>query len=445
MKKIDTSKCLCAVTFLLILLFRIGHYACQNIPYFTSDSSGYMSVDLGYLATHFISNVGQAPAYGVGLAVLRAVCGGAYLYVAVAIQMLLSFAALFALARVMTMLGINKYLQLVLLLGYGANPAVCGWDACILTESLSISCTVFFLLFIVRYILKGKMSDAVWATVIVFYMVFLRPQFLYIFAALLLFFILKSAFEETKAKTNIKIVLLMLCQTALILVYCVNFNAAYGVFSISDAMPRQNLKICIDRGYYTEFENQEIVNWIENCQKGEDAITENWNAATTAVTQFGNKEIGQQTKKYFQTHLLQYVKDTVDVMIDDSTTKFLGYGSASYYLYANMNPNAPGIVNKIDKLQIALFNNITVGQAMVVSLLEGVAMVYVWVKRKRPPWIHMALFSISMCVTWLTYFLTCFEYMRTMSSVLPYFYLMIGLFVQWVCTASLPKREKKTL
>ena len=272
--------------------------------------------------------------------------------------------------------------------------------------------------------------------VIVFYMVFLRPQFLYVFAALLVFFLLKSIFEETKSKTNLKMVLLMACQTVLILLYCGNFKTAYDVFSLSDAMPRQNLKICIDRGYYTGFENQELVEWISSCQKGEDAYEDNWDTAMSAVSKFGNQEISRQTSQYFRTHLSEYIKDTLDILVDDTTTTFLGYGSASYKLYANANAEAPGIARKIDRLQTALFNHVTVGQALVVSLLEGIAMVYVWIKRKRPPWIHMALFAISMCTTWLTYFLTCFEYMRTMVSVLPYFYIMVGLFVQWACTTS---------
>lgn len=442
-KRWQKKNILYAGSFLLILLFRIGHYASQKMPYFTSDSNGYMNLDLGYLFTHFVSNEGQAPGYGFFLAVIRVLVGGNYLNIVVAIQILLSFLSLFALAYTMNLLGLNLVLQQVLLVLYGANPAICGWDGCILTESLSLSCTVFFFCCITRYITMGKLRDAVWGGVIVFYMVFLRPQFLYVFAALLVFFLLKSIFEETEAKTNLKMVLLMACQTVLILLYCGNFKTAYDVFSLSDAMPRQNLKICIDRGYYTGFENRELVEWIEAYQKGEDVYEENWGAAMSAVSEFGNQEIGQQTSQYFRTHLSEYIKDTLDILVDDTTTTFLGYGSASYKLYENVNADAPGIARKIDRLQTALFNHVTVGQALAVSLLEGVAMVYVWIKRKRPPWIHMALFSISMCTTWLTYFLTCFEYMRTMVSVLPYFYIMVGLFIQWTCTVSLSERETK--
>lgn len=430
-------------SFLLILIFRIGHYASQKIPYFTSDSRGYMNVDLRYLFTHFVSNEGQAPGYGFFLAIVRILVGTNYLNVVVAIQILLSFLSLFALAYTMNLLGINLLLQQVLLVFYGANPAICGWDGCILTESLSLSCTVLFLFFIIRYIIENNRWDAIRGGVIVFYMVFLRPQFLYVFAALLLFFLLKSIFEESKSRQNFKIVLLMACQTILILLYCGNFKAAYGVFSLSDAMPRQNLKICIDRGYYKEFDNPKLVKWIEDFQRGENIYEETWGATMSAISEFGNEEISRQTKKCIRVHLSDYIKDTLDIIVDDTTTTFLGYGSASYKLYENINAEAPGVVHKIDRLQLALFNNVTVGQALAASLLEGFAMVYVWVKWKRPPWIHMALFSISMCTTWLTYFLTCFEYMRTMISVLPYFYIMVGLFLQWVCTVSLPEREKK--
>ena len=238
-----------------------------------------------------------------------------------------------------------------------------------------------------------------------------------------------------------KMVLFMAGETVLILLYCVNFKAAYGVFSLTDAVPRQNLKICIDRGYYTEFENQELVDFIRGYQVGDESLAENWNATTGAIAEFGNVEIARQTKQYFRTHLAKYVKDTVDILVDDTTTPFMGYGTASYRLYANVNESAPGIVRKIDRLQDALFATVTVGWALLVSLLEGIAMAYTWIKRKRPPWVHMALFSISMCTTWLTYFLTCFEYMRTMVSVLPYFYIMVGLFIQWVTTAALPQGD----
>ena len=57
-------------------------------------------------------------------------------------------------------------------------------------------------------------------------------------------------------------------------------------------------------------------------------------------------------------------------------------------------------------------------------------MVVVWIKRRTMPWLHMALFSISVCTTYLTFFITNAHYMRTMISILPYFFCMAGLFLQ---------------
>ena len=33
-------------------------------------------------------------------------------------------------------------------------------------------------------------------------------------------------------------------------------------------------------------------------------------------------------------------------------------------------------------------------------------MVIAWVQQKRPPWLHMALFALLMCTTFLTFFIT---------------------------------------
>lgn len=257
-------------------------------------------------------------------------------------------------------------------------------------------------------------------------MVFLRPQFLYVFAALFLFFILKSFFEETKAKTNRKITVLMAVQTVLILVYCANFKTAYGIFSLSDAMPRQNLITCMQMGYYKEFENEEMAQMLD---KFVDGGTVDWTGYDLAVEKYGNAEIAIQTKKYFQQHLTQYICDTANVMLADAYTVFDGY---DYRPYDAMRPDLSENARKILRIQGIVFNRLTIGLVLVIVLFEGVSMICVWITERRPPWVHMALFSISMCTTYLTYFLTCGEYMRTMISVLPYFCIMCGMFIQWI-------------
>lgn len=434
MKKTNMKRLPCILAIAVIFVFRIVNYSALELPAMYSDSGAYVSFDWEFFAEHFVVKTGRAPLYPVLISACR-VFGDHYLDVLIGIQMLLSATALFALYEILKMLGVNYYLRLVLVVFYGASPAVCGWDGCVLTESLSLTFMVWFFFFVVRYIKVGNGKNAAAAAIISFMMSFLRPQFLYVFAALFVFFVLKSLFEETQRKTNRKMLVMMVVQTGLILIYCWNFKAVFGVFSLTDALPRQEIKICVDRGYYKELENQDITKTIEQClQDGQD----NWQATKAAVYQFGNAEIDRQAKKYFREHLNAYLGDTVHIVLEDMTTRFYGYDRSA----SPMKENAPRIAYRVMQVQNTLFQPVTVGWALVASLLSGVAMVFVWIRKKKMPWIHMALFSISMCTTYLTYFVTCDEYMRTMITVLPLLCIMVGMFLQWGCTEPLQEREQ---
>ena len=192
---------------------------------------------------------------------------------------------------------------------------------------------------------------------------------------------------------------------------------------------------CMERGYYKDFENKDMVKLLEAYVDDENV---DWNGTVAAVEKFGNAEVSRQTTQFFKKHLVMYGKDTLKVAVNDMSSEFYGYDAV-----AKTKDSVPGVVYRIITLQRALFGKVSVGWALIASLLEGIAMAYVWIQERRPPWIHMALFSIAMCTTWLTYFVTCGEYMRTMVSVLPYFYIMVGLFVQWACTASPTGKAKR--
>ena len=152
--KLDKEKRLYLAAFLLILLFRGANYIGLEYPVLFPDSTGYISLEWDYLRTHWVTNTGQPLLYPLLIAICK-VFGTHYLDVVVGIQMLLSLSALFAFAYALQILGLNLYLRLILLLFYGASPAICGWDGCILTESLSLSGTVWFVFFITRYIKRG--------------------------------------------------------------------------------------------------------------------------------------------------------------------------------------------------------------------------------------------------------------------------------------------------
>lgn len=83
----------------------------------------------------------------------------------------------------------------------------------------------------------------------------------------------------------------------------------------------------------------------------------------------------------------------------------------------------------------SVFQPFTIGCVLLISFLEGIVMCVLWVRNKSVPWIHTALFSISISTFFTPYFSTCAEYMRTMVSILPYMYILIALFLNWSADA----------
>ena len=420
------KQCLWICVIPAILISRICWYGIQQPYIIYPDSTQYIRFDtLEVLRGNLNATDGRPPLYGIFLDLMGTFFGESYLSATKFVQILVSFLSIVVFAKLLRRLGVSSPCRELCVFLYGVTPAVAGWDNAILTESFSLSGTVMFFYWIVLYIQNHQLRYGVLAHLMVFALVFLRPQFLVYLALLLTFLVLKFFFPFERAERK-RIVTLLLLQVVLwggIWGYCVGFEKATGVFSLTTASPIQNMRVCIDRGYYADFDDEKVKQFIEQKMEELPGNTEVFNAT---AAEFGIPRCGEVAQHYFSTHFSTYVIDTIDVMINDLQTRFCGYG-----LYSDkINTGARGIFYKTYALQMGLFGIATVAHALIFSALEGVAMAIVWVRRRSLPWIHMALFSISICTTVTTYFVTCGEYMRTMISVVPYLYCMMGMFLQ---------------
>lgn len=410
----------------LIALSRICWYG-MLLPYKDtfSDCGDYIAFDTLAMLQGSPVN-GRAPIYGMFLDFLELLFPAQYLSVAAFIQAAVSTVSLFVLAKLLYRIGVSSPWCELCVFFYSTTSAVLGWDACILTESFSLSWVIFFFYCTVLYIQQHRLRDGVLSILWAMALIFLRPQFLVYLALLLAFFVLKLIFPYDKAerKTLGKLLLLQLVCWAGIFAYCLVFQTHFGVFSMSNAMPRQNLMVCIDRGYYTDLEDGELASFVleQLDQGGEPAIV-----CTEAIERFGNGRVDKATRQYFADHFDRYFWDTIDVMWQNSGEAFYGYAYNDALCY---NSDAWGGFFDLYPYQKILFDNLTILHVLLASALEGIAMVVVWIKRRTMPWLHMALFSISVCTTYLTFFITNAQYMRTMISILPYFFCMAGLFLQ---------------
>lgn len=350
---------------------------------------------------------------------------GAYLDATKIVQLLLSVFSVFIFAKLLRKIGVSTPWCQICVFLYGTTPAIVGWENTILTESFSLSGSVLFIYWAVLYIQEHRLRHGVLMLVLAAGLTFLRPQFLTYLALLGVFFALKLffPFDRRERRTILILLLVEVVFAGGILGYCKNFEKATGIFSLTTALPVQNMRICIDRGYYVDFDDAEMAAFIaQKFDEGKRPVE----VFNETCTEYGYPRIDEESKKYLSSHYLQNIRDTLDIMIDDLQDHFCGYGLNS----SNINPSASGLSFKMYSLQMALFDVVTVAHAMCASLLAGVAMVIVWIRRRTLPWVHMALFSISASTIFPTYFVTCAEYMRTMISVLPCIYCMAGMFLQ---------------
>lgn len=99
----------------------------------------------------------------------------------------LSWLSVFFFYRTASILFKSRKVAVAAALVYAVLPSLINFNKCILTESLSISFLVFFLYLFVGYLKKPTMAKAVVTTLFVFFLVMLRPSFLYLLAVMPVF------------------------------------------------------------------------------------------------------------------------------------------------------------------------------------------------------------------------------------------------------------------
>lgn len=420
------SQWMWAGTICAIAISRLFWYAIQQPYLIYPDSTQYIAFDtVAVLQGNMGKAYSRPPLYGMFLDLMELFFRDNFLYAVTTVQMILSILSIFVFAKLLCRVGISSpWCELCVFL-YGVTPAVVGWENTILTESFSLSGTVLFFYWVVLYIQQHYLRYGVGAICLAAVLTFLRPQFMTYMALLMVFLVLKMffPFHPTERRNILILLLLQIALWGTVLGYSKVHQQSTGIFSLTTTLPIQNLRICIDRGYYEDLDDEEVAAFIARQMQETESSKETCDAT---LAEFGLVRAGKTSERYLSSHVKENFFDTVDIIVNDLQSSFLGYGLNSN----NIDTQASGICFKMYALQMSLFGFVTVAQALCVSILEGVAMIIVWVKRRTLPWLHMALFSISVCTIISTYFVTCAEYMRTMISVLPYIYCMFGMFLQ---------------
>lgn len=415
------DKRLWQITAAAIVLVRGLVYAgiewCAIFP----DTGAYREYNfLHFLQGHRECN--RVPVYPLLIDGCEAIFGEGNFLPLVLLQVVLSALSLVLLAQVLQRIGVRSpWAQLCVFL-YASTTATAGWDVCLLTESLTLTGVVCFFWLVTAYLQTHRRRNLLLCVALIFLLVFMRPQYQIFWAILIVFCLLRYAFPDDIAERRglLQALAALALVGVAVLAYCAQYQRQFGVFTMSDAKIKQDLCTCVQRGYYVEFEDEELRDVLI-----EETVDKGIWAVVFRGMEFGDVRVKAATDSYIRQHLARYLLDTLHVMKVDCHNVFEGY--------AQPVESAPA--RTLNPILRAIFDRVYVFYAFVASAASGIVMAVQWVRRRKIPWLWAAFFSTTCSMVVTTYFATCGEYMRTMLGILPGLYMMGAMLLQTVADA----------
>lgn len=421
--------------FLLILALRCFYYS--NLQAYSTFDDTQTYIEYSFRDFIHLKFPARTPVYPLIILICKALFGTKYLNFVVLFQICVSFIAVIYFYKILKLIIKNKIVIAVVTFIYGVTPAICGYDNCILTESLALSGYVFFIYNMIKYIKENKLRNGLLAVGISLVFTFLRPTCLILVAILLVFWVARFLFDRKSIKTDFYCFIGSIFSIGVILIYSLIFYQTHQIFSISDPTIRQNLFICISQGFYKASNDKNFIQDIESKTKEVEETTnltgnlKVWEVEEFIQEKYGNKRVQEltvyckkQMKEEYHHYLLLLLKSTY----------------ASFYSsYSKLIMNYDNFLLDI-QLFVTKFVNFSYVYLMILTEL-GITL-YKCIKEKQVPWIHVGLFAFTFTIMASSFIGTNSEYMRTSIGVVPFFYISIAIFLNYICRTGQNKIQK---
>lgn len=429
------------IFFFVILVWRIILKKTFGPYSITPDSASYIEYPWN---DFFCLNIttGRTPIYPAFLAILRIIWGdSSYLSAVPVIQAGISMVSLFYMRKALLLVGCNNRVANIVTTFYGANPGIIVWDNYILTESLALSLTIFFIYQILKFINQPSLNTGVATTILTLFMIFERPTFLLFGGLLFAFWIIRmlKSKDASERKLFLKLSITSICSFLLVFSYASSFKNNFGYLSLSNVLPRQNLYSAIERGYYQDSGNQEFVTAIDVALDKSDNL---WNAMMDVLDIFGPIESNKFALNVLFEKPLRYAKDTLYHMVYDGQYSF--GGSNIYTSLHSLSRHENMLFALICSLCNAL--DLKIVWLYVFLLMEMIWLILsIYRGQERLIWIHLGLAVFMLAIPVSTYIATCAEYDRTMIHVVPFVYISAAISLNLFCTDRISVDQTKFL
>ena len=406
------------ILFISILLIRIIIYWSQRNVVLYPDSSGYINYSFSNLLSGNIN--GRVPLYPLFLKLCHYFFGEIYLTIVVIIQKIISFVSVYYFYKALSYIFNNKKIIFLITFFYGINYYTISFDTVILTESLAISSMVFYIYLISEIIFNKKFNLIIISIIYTALLPFLRPTFLLIFAmniVLIIFLFILRREIEVKIIIN-TVIVAFLCFGSLFS-YSYMFSKKYGIFTISDPMPRQQLyNVMINTELYKLSNNQEFV---ESCEYAKSTDNENWQKMLIVYEKYGIKETSQIVSDIIKNNPVQYIIEYYIPTIKSTMNQ-------SFVGYAEFNYSSNGLLQIIQYGFNSLLLSISDIKLVLMCALFIFSIIFSIIEKIKIN--KTDIYSIYLCLVGLLIFAstiygTCAEYHRTAIHIFPVTYIII--------------------
>ena len=184
---------------LVICLFvRLFLYSCIiNTSNFT-DTFSY----LNYTGNIFNGNIDahRTPIYPYFIKFIRLFGEDDLIRNIVFTQSAVSFISIFLFYKIVKYLINQKIIVFISCIFFGIFPSIVSLDKCILPESISVSAIVFFIYLITNYIIRPTKFKAIVSSFSVFFLIMLRPGFLYLIPIFFIFWFIRFITQKKERK-----------------------------------------------------------------------------------------------------------------------------------------------------------------------------------------------------------------------------------------------------
>lgn len=404
----------------LIVLFRFIYYKNTQIAVMYPDSGSYM----GFGA---VLSGARTPGYPLFVEACRLLAGDAHHLTGVVLfQIGCSLTANYFLYKAVTEACGNRRIGCVTALLWGCCPGVISWDVIILSESCSLSITILFLYYAVRYLKIRDLKNGMGMVWTAFLAAWIKPPMAVYTMAVLGLLIIQYFMGWNRKRTLLLAGAAGIC-VGIYLLYAYRVYLIAGTFNLTSQGPRHMLAACLRSGVYKNYPDVHLAEAIERIYAEHgysiayDTTTpvmelfgDNWREINIAVGTFNSYCIRSDVPRYMR-YVSNLIWNNMNVVYTD------GYAAAAY---------EGRLYEILMELQNVLFTGVKIGHVYILGLISLFVTARGWIKSGECPYVWLGVCGLIAAIFLSVYIGTYSEFMRSTVYVLPFFYFGLGMLLE---------------